>query len=384
MNYLIMNKDSVVAKFCAEQTTYGIRYYYTDMNVKELPFKLTDIRAFIESRTILVDRYGLREKLTEIGIEDRIDLIALTYGVSLTDTFWIKQEGDRRNWEAVSPFRSKRQFDLSWFFNAKEGENKFMGIPDYSTDGNFPKCWMEVDGTKWLVKCGTSGAYNAGLEPLSEILFTQLAEYIHFYNYVKYHRLDIDYSIVSDRYKIPGIVKETLEVENGERFASMCECFTNEQKGLVTVKELGLRSVNDIIAFAKEHCANWKDACTIYLLDSIGFNEDRHNGNIGFYFDTDTYEILSVAPMYDNNLSLLCYYDDRVDLDEYVEQLMPKAGMSFIELARKMLEYIPEKEKDVKSISESFNFVAPFKVLNDRVDMLSGIVREQATRILGG
>lgn len=382
MNYLVMNKNTIIAKFRAEETQYGKHCYYLDTNVRDLPFKLINLDEFIKARTIIIDRYGLKEKLAEVGIRDRIDLIAVTYGVSLTDTFWIKAENDKRTWEAVSPFRNNKQFDLSWFIETATSRESYIGIPDYSTDGNFPKCWITVDNNKSLVKCGTSGAYNAGLEPLSEILFTQIADYLHFENYVVYQRVDIDYHKVSSKYRTPGIVQETILIEKNKRFASLCNCFTNEDRGLVTAKELGLVTVSDIIYFAKEHCSNWKDICNIYLTDALGLNEDRPNGNLGFYFNTSNYEIINVAPMYDNNLSLLCYYDDRIDLQEYVNQLAAKDGSTFKELACKILVYIPEKEKYIRKIAQSFKFEAPFKILNNRLEILGGIVREQANMIL--
>lgn len=106
----------------------------------------------------------------------------------------------------------------------------------------------------------------------------EFIESLQFKNYVRYDRIDLDYRKVSTQYRTPGLVKETIDIEVGKRFASVCKCFTDENQGLVTAKELGLQSIDDIIVFAKEHCSNWRDVCNIYLTDAIGFNEDRHNG----------------------------------------------------------------------------------------------------------
>lgn len=380
--YLIMNKDNVVAKFSVTSTAYGKTMQYVDTDVAKLPFKLTNLDKFIESRTVIIDRYDLKHKLAEVGINDKLDLISLTHGVSLADTFWVKEENSRYQWSDVSPYQSARQFDISWFFENMSNKQAYIGLPDYSTDGNFPKCWVNVENKKYLVKCGTSGAYNAGLEPLSEILFTQLADTLGFSNYVKYERTDVDYTKFSKEYKVSGLVRETIDIDENKRFSSMCECFTDENKGLVTAKELGLTNIESVIRFAREHCESWKDICNIYLCDALGMNEDRHNGNIGFYFNTDTYEVLDVAPMYDNNLSLLCYYDDRIDLQDYISQLRAKSGDAFEVLGKKMLAYLPEKRDAVEQISKSFEFREPFLVKNDRVQLLSDVVRGNAKRIL--
>ena len=137
---------------------YGKTMQYVDTDVAKLPFKLTNLDKFIESRTVIIDRYDLKHKLAEVGINDKLDLISLTHGVSLADTFWVKEENSRYQWSDVSPYQSARQFDISWFFENMSNKQAYIGLPDYSTDGNFPKCWVNVENKKYLVKCGTSGA----------------------------------------------------------------------------------------------------------------------------------------------------------------------------------------------------------------------------------
>ena len=384
MKYYVMNKNTIVAKFDVFNTQYGTHYQYIDIDIQELPFKLINLDEFIKSRTVLTDRYGLKDNLAKIGIKEHIDLLKLTYGVSLVDTFWIKEESDSMTWEHISPYRADRQFNLSWLFTDSMRPELYRGVPDYSTDGNFPKCWVTANNEKHLIKCGTSGAYNAGLEPLSDILFTQIADCIAFNNYVHYARTDIDIQRLSKEYRTPGLLKDTVRITEGKRFSSICKSFTSEDYGLVTAYELGLKSFEDIIDFARKHCENWKDACCIYLCDAIGFNEDRHNGNIGFLFDTNTYQILSVAPMYDNNLSLLCYYDDRVDLDDYLEQLKAKDGRNFVDLAHKVLEYIPEREDLLRQILNNFSFSSDFYVAEKRIALLNEVVNQQIRKILFG
>ena len=41
------------------------------------------------------------------------------------------------------------------------------------------------------------------------------------------------------------------------------------------------------------------------VLDSITLNYDRHYGNFGFMYDTDTFKVTRMAPIYDNDCSLL-------------------------------------------------------------------------------
>lgn len=46
------------------------------------------------------------------------------------------------------------------------------------------------------------------------------------------------------------------------------------------------------------------------ILDAIILNPDRHYGNFGVLFDTATMEVLQMAPVFDNNKSLLPELDN--------------------------------------------------------------------------
>ena len=47
--------------------------------------------------------------------------------------------------------------------------------PEFSTDGTFAKCWTRLDNQIFLMKRGSEGGANAGLEPYSEMYASQLA-----------------------------------------------------------------------------------------------------------------------------------------------------------------------------------------------------------------
>lgn len=58
------------------------------------------------------------------------------------------------------------------------------------------------------------------------------------------------------------------------------------------------------------------------VADAVTFNADRHVGNHGMLIDNDTFELTKMAPIYDNNLSLLPYAmkSDFEDIDKYIDQ----------------------------------------------------------------
>ena len=76
------------------------------------------------------------------------------------------------------------------------------------------------------------------------------------------------------------------------------------------------------------------------------------------------------------------WYKWCIDLQDYISQLRAKSGDAFEVLGKKMLAYLPEKRDAVEQISKSFEFREPFLVKNDRVQLLSDVVRGNAKRIL--
>ena len=52
-----------------------------------------------------------------------------------------------------------------------------------------------------------------------------------------------------------------------------------------------------------------KDYLKMIMFDSVTYNVDRHNENLGLLRDRDTGKILSLAPNYDNNLALFSSVD---------------------------------------------------------------------------
>lgn len=58
------------------------------------------------------------------------------------------------------------------------------------------------------------------------------------------------------------------------------------------------------------------------VLDALIVNTDRHKGNYGILFQTDTLQPIKMAPVFDHNQSLLPYAmeDDFRDLDSYLSE----------------------------------------------------------------
>ena len=115
------------------------------------------------------------------------------------------------------------------------------------------------------------------------------------------------------------------------------------------------------------------------ICDCIGFNIDRHMGNIGFLYNPDTMEICEVAPMYDNNLSMLCYWDDREDIKEYAFSLRAKDGSDFPDLAKMIIHECSSIKSRINNAD--FNITSNL-IINDRANKLTEIIHANIKRLI--
>lgn len=311
MEFLLMNKDMVVLKFCIERGQLSTSYTVTSPIIKsKLPLDLRDIGEWLDSRYILNYRNSIKVFFRLLGVNTIEEFISITNCVSLKDTYWVKPVNSEKTWKTVSPYKNPlNKVIADYSFDRKVMGKNITGSPDFSTDGNFPKCWRREKGTLFLYKAGSSGAMNAGNEPYSEIYAYHIARIL---------------GIAGLRYDI--------RYYHG-KLISKCECMTSENVGLISFRDLyNIHSCNfeELLNSSKGSAIDYY--VDMLLLDYVTCNVDRHYGNIGFHFNTETNRILGFTRIFDNNLSCIPYYVDDENLEYYVGDIRAKDGRSFDEL----------------------------------------------------
>ena len=267
--------------------------------------------------------------------------IALTHCLSLTDTLWVKSEREDVSWKDVNLYENQFDEDVSKFaFNGRDVVNfqKTTTSPELTTDGAYDKCWLnEKDGIH-LIKTGSSGARNAGLEPYGEVLASQVFEKIC--SSVKYNFRKYDGRIVSD-----------------------CKIFTSQEFGyrpiaLFYKERLTLPKLLEI--YREFNCED--EFRRMVVADCITLNSDRHFGNFGFLVNNETFERTALNPCFDFNMAFVPLAEDGFDFgvcadgskpnfDEYLSKRGPVIGSDYVAPARAILT--PEIKKCVEEIRET-------------------------------
>lgn len=384
-SYFLMNKDDLLLVFYKISVGSGYIFNIDEASIQKIPPNFRDINTFLSSRTIIANRDSIERILSNIGLSERFDLALANYGISMNDTLWIKRADDKMTWDKINPYNKERVFELAWFCSDKDKSNLHVGRPEYSTDGNFPKCWVKQDGVDKLIKCGSSGAYNAGLEPFSEVLSCQLLEALDYKKYVPYELCEIDYTKFGYKFLNSKYMKEIVSptIEDNIRIASVCDSFTNEQIGYVPMRYYSEGSSYQEL-LQKADFRN--DLSVMLLFDCLSLNVDRHTGNFGYLVDNNNFNTIEFAPIFDSNLALAPYWVPSLDgnLNSYAATCSSKFGNSFIELGAFILQNRPDLIEKVRAVAKYFEFktTEPYSFKLARLEALSTLVRTQAILIL--
>ncbi len=318
--YLLMNKDRPIYKFrFVDDNSIQLLDIY-----EKPPFWITDLEDWLRSRNAAKHREDIRRILEDNNANTLKGFVLFTRCLSLMDTLWVKKESDNIEWKSVSLYTNKFRESLGFVIADNEFGN--TSNPTYSTDGSFPKCWVRRGNDLVLVKGG-----NTGYEPFAEVFASRL-ELAN----AKVVSYEIEYS-------------SQLYTE-----ASTCQAFTNESVMLlpysVITDKLSLNEVREF--YDSIGCKVMFD--DMLLLDAITMNVDRHYRNFGVLLDAYTYDILTMAPIFDMNC---CYGSSSLSsihapLEEYMLWQKSRMFGDFVEAIRDNICH-----DSLDSIIESLNYL---------------------------
>lgn len=366
--YTLMNKDVPLIDFHWERDVFtGWREHIDKVYLQ--PWFIRDFHTWLEYRSITKHREHMDTLLSSLGLRDTKGIIDFSKGLSLTDALWVNQD-DKYTWDKVNLFDNKfdEVIEKIAFDGGMYGQHFSTTSPEFGTNGTYAKCWhREEDGKIYLYKQGSSGAANAGKEVYSEMYASQILDILG-YNHARY-----------DIIKYRG------------HLVSRCELFTTKSEMLLPVEVFAVDKrfeFEDLVDICRKN--GMIAQLSEYLItDALILNEDRHFGNFGVICDADTFEIKGMAPIYDNGVSLLCYYhvDPRYQASnpdtmlEYATTRYPRLYRDFISGAKEIAT--SEQLSHLKVLNGfKFDTSGNYNLPKDRVEQLEEIVQIQVDHLL--
>lgn len=239
-----------------------------------------------DRRSIPASRSGLQRLLSSVGLSDARALPSRSYGLSLSDQYWIRPEGEDVSWEDVNFFDNGFSDDVGrvlFGMDVVQGEMDLLS-PDNTSEGNLAKRWQDVGGCFMLLK---GGLLPFRQEQVNEVVATMILD-----------SMGVD----NARYD--------LVWEDGLPF-SRCEDFVDRDTELVTMAYIMYASRWNVDGYGTcvSGCAEMGVDIVPFLdrlivADYLIANEDRHLYNFGMIRDASSLEWLHPAPVYDCGASL--------------------------------------------------------------------------------
>lgn len=251
------------------------------------------LEEWISDRSIPINRENIQRYVDKKN--KTISFALENYMTSLTDCYWVKEKNENIKWEDVSLFKKANAFDTFRVIESnREKGTKYSGV-NSTLGGCLEKYWfIAIKDNKKQLMLAKRHLINYDILTIREIIATKIYENIGFKNYVKYK-----------------YVRNT----NGEIVGCKCKVFSNEKLELITaydlLAEFNLTQQYDtkahIIELSSRYGANKQEVelqlDIMTLVDYLITNRDRHLNNIGFLRDSDTLQIIGMAPIFDNGSS---------------------------------------------------------------------------------
>ncbi len=348
MKCILMNKNKQVAliELNTENNSIDNIHEIYDLKYAPLAFKnavenkvISNVKAlnnWYKGRGIPSWRKDLENLLINLKISSSDELLNKSYGLCLSDQYWIKEkEQIELKWEDINfftnDFKYKGYLQVSLSSSVTNNEIDLKS-PNNTTDGMLQKAWIIENENRVLVK-GTY--YPTRQEPINEWLVSQICK-----------KLKLDYC----NYEI-GIIDNKI--------ISKCKNFINENQEIITAYEIfnskkqdnNTNDFNHYIKILNENGINdaKKRLQDMFLIDYIVMNMDRHMKNFGIIRNVETLEWEKVTPIFDTGECMQC--------DKLLNEINFKEGKcKFFSNTNKdisrLLDYIDLNKYDFEELKE--------------------------------
>lgn len=255
--FYLMNKDIVLTEFWFEDEGSIYEVLRTHGNASVLS-------GWIKSRAASKHREHIKRMLRSIGCDLSSTFCKVTRCLSLNDSLWVDNSDNSTTWGKVNLYDNE--------FSEAVAITAFNGVlldeldlsatsPDWTTSGNFGKCWIRENGITKLIKSGSEKGDD--MPVYSEVLASQV-----------FNALD-GRAVSYELYK------------SFNRIATACELFTTKDVGYLSYSHFMLnRELSGdfkAVIEAYDEYGYYDMFAAMIIGDAVTLNVDRHYGNFGWY-----------------------------------------------------------------------------------------------------
>lgn len=291
-----MNKDNIIGEILVDKNIIS----GTKLTDSTITTKMADFTSWFNERIQAVSRDNVIHVLKISDMDILEDFLDNTYSLSLNDTLWIKNKNKNISWAEISQYRVKEynriisEIVLNKRYDQNLDFSKLRAIsPDFTTGGSVDKCWIREQSSNVSCLFKTSEEHWGGLAGTRP--------------YCEYYANQVVQAFIDDKtHYVPYGIQVSKTFGDGYNKAyCYCPIFTSEQNGFLSYYDSKYRNLT--LAELDEKSRNDRDKQIIrelLIVDVLVLNYDRHPGNYGFLIDNDTFRIIGMAPIFDQDCSL--------------------------------------------------------------------------------
>ena len=306
--FILKHKDLDVAMMKMDVRTGMIEYVLSVYLPEELPAGCapdgTGLGEWWKLRAIPDSRKGIRQVLSRLSEATSQSLMLSSYGLSLTDHYWIQPVGQELYWKDLNFYENNFEDELGDILTDSERDRSVPdGIsklsPSVSVNGDMKKKWIIRGGRRYLLKVNPN--YHSQ-QTVNEVIAGKLHERLGWKNYVSY---DMGTIYISGRGYPCSLSPMFTSAET--EFVSAYQIVADYKvPNDVSLYEALIRQAVSLGADEQEVRAFLE---YMILTDFILTNTDRHLNNFGFLYDPQQHRLSGMAPLFDTGNSLFYDYD---------------------------------------------------------------------------
>ena len=256
---------------------------------------LENINKWFQNRPIPKLRKNLKKLLERLNVQTTEELLNKAYGLSLSDQYWLKEENSKITWKDINFFNNDFEYEayleasLDSSPSATKVNEKVLKSPNNTTDGMLQKGWIIEDNKRVLVK----GTYTPNREePFNEVLASMISKVLNFY-YCEYKITWLDDNVVS---KCSNFISEDEEI------ITAYDVFNSKKK------PNNISDYEHYISILEEHKVPnaRRNVASMFLVDYLMLNTDRHLKNFGIIRNVNTLEWVRTTPIFDSGEAMEC------------------------------------------------------------------------------
>ena len=248
------------------------------------------MHGWTENRTMSIGKTNAKKLLAGFGIrQSNPYLIAkMFHFASLTDCYWMKEEGEEIGWEDINLFANPLEKTVS--ASALLGVNPSFPLaqkihtPELTAQGMAAKAWIREEDGLYLYKIGKkelAASYILDILGISQVRYTKAdADRLH---------------ELADQRHIDKIRDQNEEIVR-------CKIITSEETAIFPWEDFQVYcAYHELDEFEYVKANDGKAYCEMQVADYILGNEDRHGANFGFFMDNGTGALLHLYPLMDHD-----------------------------------------------------------------------------------